>query len=186
MGSEMCIRDSMEARLEAVQEQFKASTQRAKEQATADPVIAELEKAVAVREKLVDILRKQYESGLTQQTDVSKAEGDLVDARVQLLDRRGAASSRGGDTLAPLTREMQSLAIDIRDRKARLAQVERRLKPLREVGQDFQQLEWQQEETAILRRAWEEAQIRLREAQRQSDAAPVDRVIVTGATDAPR
>jgi chromosome segregation ATPase len=175
----------MEARLEAVQDQWKSSAVKAKEAVAADPALAEMEKAVAAREKLVDLMRKRVESGTVATQELSKAEADLSDARVQLLDRRGNAAGRGGDALAPLTREMQNLAIDIRDRKARLAQVDKQRKPLVGVAQEFQALEWTQDEAAVLRRAWEEAQTRLRDAQRQADAAPVDRVIVTNASDLP-
>jgi chromosome segregation ATPase len=173
----------MEARLEAVQDQFKSSLVKAKDAAAADPALAEMEKAVAAREKLVDVLRKRVETGMAPSQDLSKAEAELSDARVLLLDRRGNAAARGGDSLAPLTREIQTLAIDIRDRKARLAQVDKQRKPLVSVAQDFQTLEWTRDEAAGLRRAWEEAQTRLRDAQRQADAAPVDRVIVTNASD---
>jgi hypothetical protein len=120
---------------------------------------------------------------MAPQQELAKAEADLSDAKIQLLDRKGASAARGGDALAPLTREMQNLAIDLRDRKARLAQVEKQRKPLVGAAQGFQSLEAQQEQAAMLRRAWEEAQTRLREAQRQADATPVDRVIVTNATE---
>jgi chromosome segregation ATPase len=173
----------MEARLEAVQEQLKETADRAQKLAAGDPVIPELEKAVAAREKRFDITRKLYESGQAPQADVSQAEADLVETRVKLLDRRGAASARGADALTPLTRETQSLAIDIRDRKARLAQVHSRLKPLRDVAQDFQELAWSVEEEAALRRSWEDANVRLRETQRQIDVTAVDRVIVTAWRD---
>jgi DNA repair exonuclease SbcCD ATPase subunit len=173
----------MEARLEAVQEQFKAATVKAKDEAAADPVIAEIEKAVVAREKLLDLVRKRVDTGMAPPQELARAEAELSDSRIQLLDRRSAAASRGGDALAPLTREMQNLAIDIRDRKARLAQVDKQRKPLVNVGQEFQALEALQDQTATLRRACEDAQTRLREAQRQADATPVDRVIVTNATE---
>jgi chromosome segregation ATPase len=175
----------MEARLEAVQEQFKSTMVKAKDELAADPVLAEMEKAVAARERLLDVVRKRVEQGMAPQQELAKAEAELSDAKIQLLDRKSASASRGGDALAPLTREMQNLAIDIRDRKARLAQVEKQRKPLVGAAQGFQSLEAQQEEVALLRRAWEEAQTRLREAQRQADATPVDRVIVTNATEVP-
>jgi len=175
----------MEARLDAVQEQFKATSVKAKDESAADPALAEMEKAVAAREKLVDLVRKRVEQGAAPTQELSKAEAELSDAKIQLLDRKGASAVRGGDALAPLTREMQNLAIDLRDRKARLGQVEKQRKPLIGAAQGFQSLEAQQEEVALLRRAWEEAQTRLRDAQRQADATPVDRVIVTNATEVP-
>jgi chromosome segregation ATPase len=147
----------MEARLEAVQEQFKSTMVKAKDELAADPVLAEMEKAVAARERLLDVVRKRVEQGMAPQQELAKAEAELSDAKIQLLDRKSASASRGGDALAPLTREMQNLAIDIRDRKARLAQVDRQRKPLSNVAQEFQALETLEDQTAMLRRAWEDA-----------------------------
>ena len=174
----------MEARLEAVQEQIKAAGDEAKKQAADDPVLGELEKAVAAREKLLEIARRQYEAGQAPATEAGKAEADLIDARIQLLDRKHAASSRGGESVALFTREMRNLGIDIRDRRARLVHVQHRLKPLREVSQGFQELEWMGEEMTTVRKLLEDAQGRLREARRRLDAVPVDRVIVTSDRDA--
>ena len=52
---------------------------------------------------------------------------------------------------------MQNLGIDIRDRKARLALVTKKLEPLRNAAEEFQSLEWMQDEVATLRRAMDEA-----------------------------
>lgn len=173
----------MQARLEAVQEQIAEATAAAKKQAAEDPVIAELEKAVAARQNLLELARKRFEAGLLQPHEMAAAEAELAEARVQLLDRRGLASARGGGDVAPLTRELQTLAIDIRDRKARLAHVAKRIEPLRGVADEFQELEWLQDEATQTRRAVEQAGRELREAQSALQAAPVDRVIVTVARD---
>ena len=146
-------------------------------------MIPELEKAVAAREQLVQLARKRFEAGILQPHEMSAAEAELAEARVQLLDRRGAASARGGDTLVPLTRELQNLGIDIRDRKARLAHVAKKLQPLRDVAQGFDDLEWMQEEARMLRRSTEAAQGRVLEAEHQLQSAPEDRVVVTTARD---
>lgn len=175
----------MEARLEAVQEQFKKASDDAARRAESDPVIPELEKAVAAREALAELTRKLFEAGNADGREVPKAEAELVEAKVQLLERKSAAGARGGDALAPLTREMQNLAIDIRDRRARLQQVEKRLKPLRDVVREFTDLQWMQEDLAAARRTWEDANARVREAARAVEAAPVDRVIVINARDVP-
>ena len=173
----------MEARHEAVQEQIQEVTKRARAEGADDPVLDELEKAVAARQKAVDLQRKLYESGQASAGNVSDAEALLIEARVQMLDRRGMASARGADLLAPLTREMQTLAIDIRDRKARLRHVEQRIKPLQAAAKELMELKWMEDEESMLRRRWEEASIRVRDALRVTDASPVDRVIVTSAID---
>jgi chromosome segregation ATPase len=175
----------MEARLEAVQEQFEKATVTAAKQADADPVIPELEKAVAARQKLADLTRKLADTGNADGREVPKAEAELVEAKVQLLDRKSAAASRGGDAVAPLTREMQNLAIDIRDRKARLAHVQKRLRPMRDAVRQFSELQWMEEELKAVQRMWEEANARHREAARAVESVPVDRVIVVNATEVP-
>src|SRR3954468_24835570 len=109
----------MEARLEAVQDQIEKATVSGQKEAAADPVIPELEKAVAARQKLVDLTRKRVDAGAATPQEFSAAEAELSEARVQLLDRKAAGSARGGEAIAPLTRELQNLGIDIRDRKAR-------------------------------------------------------------------
>src|SRR5688500_403121 len=53
----------MEARHEAVQEQIQEVTRRVKTEAADDPVLVELEKAVAARQQAVARVRKQSESG---------------------------------------------------------------------------------------------------------------------------
>ena len=173
----------MEARLAAVQEQIARASEEAKKQAADDPVLAELEKAVAARQKLMDVTRKLYESGQASFSDVTVAEAALIDARINGLDRRGTASAKGADALTPLTRDLQNVSIELRDRKARLQLVEQQLKPLRAVAREFLDLEGMQEEAAALRRSWEDANERLRHARREADAAPVDRVVVTHAPD---
>jgi chromosome segregation ATPase len=173
----------MEARLQAVQEEMEKASERAQKDAAADPVIAELERAEATRQKMLAITRKQFEAGQASQTAVSEAEAAMIDARVQLLDRRGAAAARGGDALAPLTRELQNLAIDIRDRQARLRHVRERLDRLGDLHQEYEELEWNRGEMEGLRRAGESGQIRLLEARRQLDTAPIDRVIMTYSRD---
>ena len=173
----------MEARLEAVQEQIDRATVLAAKAAETDPVIPELEKAVAAREKLAELTRRQAEAGNVDARELPKAEAELVEAKVQLLDRRSAAGARGGDALAPLTREMQNLAIDIRDRKARLAYAQKRLASVRDIALEFQELRAIEKELEGLDRSWEDANGRLREAQHKVEVARVDRVIVINSSD---
>ena len=174
----------MEARLEAVQDQIEKATVRGQKEAAADPVVPELENAVAARQKLVDLTRKRVDAGAATPQDLSAVEAELSEARVQLLDRRAAGSARGGEAVAPLTRELQNLGIDIRDRKARLAYVDKRLRPLRDVSPLLDELQGIQGRYQSATRAWEEAQTRLRDARSRAEMGAVDRVIVTDAGDA--
>lgn len=173
----------MQARMEAVEEELKKAMARADDKAQADPVLPELERSVALREEMLTRLRKLYESGSAPSTQVAAAEAALVDARVQLLERRSAGAAKGSEALSPLNRELQNLAIDVRDRQARLDYVKKRLDPLRKGAETIATLAQSIDRRDVLRSECREAQARVRQLQRQADEPPVDRVIVTSASD---
>jgi hypothetical protein len=176
----------MEARQRAVEEWIDRTSKQMQEQAKADPVIAELEKAVAAQEQVVVRSHKLYESGNISQAEVSNAEAKLSDVKVQLLERKrgpGGASAVA-DPLASLTRELQSLSIDTVDRKARLAFVEKRMVPLREAAESVSDFELLEAERSALRKELEQARQELRLAERAAQAsAGGDRVIVVKSQD---
>ena len=176
----------MEARQRAVEEWLDRTSKQMEEQAKADPVIAELEKAVAAQEQVVKMARRQSESGTVPQTEVAAAEAKLSDVKINLLDRkRGTGTAAGAqDPLANLTRELQSLSIDTVDRKARLAFVEKRIAPLREAAASVSDFELLEAERASLRTELEQARQELRQAERAAQAsAGGDRVVVVKSQD---
>lgn len=175
----------MEARMRAVEEQIERVTATSAKSANEDPVVGELKKAVDTRERLLAVTRQRFEAGQVASAEVSTAEVALVDAKVQLLDRQASAAARVGDAAAPLNRELQGLAIDVRDREARLQHVKKRLDPLRAGSERLVEMETLEAQSASARRALEQAMERLREAERQMDDAPIDRVIVVDSGDAP-
>jgi hypothetical protein len=179
----------MQARQKAVEEWIDKTSRQIEVQAKEDPVVAELEKAVAAQEQLVKMTRQRFESGVVPQTELAAAEAKLSDVKISLLDRRrgSAAASGSTDPLAALTRELQTLSIDTVDRKARLAFVEKRIAPLREAAAAVSDFELIEAERAALRKEVEEARQELRSAERMSQAAVGGtRVAVVKSQDTPR
>jgi hypothetical protein len=174
----------MQARQKAVEEWIDRTSRQMDERAKADPVVAELEKALAAHEQLVKIARRQFESGITPQAEVGAAEAKLMDVKIQLLDRQRGTGPGATDPLAALTRELQSLSIDTVDRKARLAFLEKRMVALGEAAASVSDFELIEAERAALRTELEQARQELRQAERAAQAASgSDRIIVLEAKD---
>ncbi len=178
----------MEARLDEVQRAHERVSKQVGQEAGDDPVLDELERALATREKLLQVVRKRFEAGAeASQKEVAEAEADYIDAKVQLLERRAnaAAARAGGASLAALTQQLQELAIDIRDRKARLKYVNERLTPLRDTPELIARYQHLESGRQSRLRLWEDAELRLRTARRQANGPPTDRVVVVDAQDMP-
>lgn len=176
----------MEARQKAVEEWIARTSKEMQEQAKTDPVVQELEKAVAAQQKVVDVSRRQFESGTLGIREVSDAESKLSDIKVQLLDRkRGGAGGNGTgtDPLAALNRELQSLSIDVIDRKARLAFVDKRVDALQKAARSASDYELLESERTSLRRELEQARQEFRAARRAAQLSPRDRVVVVRSND---
>jgi hypothetical protein len=179
----------MQARQKAVEEWIDKTSRQIEVQLKEDPVVAELEKAVAAQEQVVKMTRQRFESGVAPQTDLAAAEAKLSDVKITLLDRRRgpAAASGSTDPLAALTRELQTLSIDTVDRKARLTFVEKRIAPLREAAAAVSDFELIEAERAALRKEVEQARQELRSAERASQATlGGTRVVVIKSQDTPR
>ena len=168
----------LQARQKAVEEWIDRTSKQMQEQGKADPVIAELEKAVVAQEKLVSMARKQFESGTISQSDVGAFESKLSDVKIQLMERKRGPSG-GTDPLAALNRELQNLSIDLVDRKARFEFVDKRITKLRDaaaMASDYESLE---AALASLRREMEQARQELRATERSTQGPGArDRVVV--------
>jgi hypothetical protein len=177
----------IQARQKAVGDWIDRATKQLQEQAKSDPIVAELEKAVAAQEKFLDVIRKQVDAGVANPSAVADAESKLSDVRVQLLERKrggGTNSSGNGDPLAALNRELQNLSIDIVDRRARLEFVEKRLAGAQQAVQGASDYELLESERQSLRQELERARQELRSARRTAQAAQqFDRVIITRSVD---
>jgi hypothetical protein len=178
----------MTARLEEVQYQHERAERSVKARAQDDPIAGELETAVATRKNVLDLTRKRFEAGAdASQRDVADAEAAYIDAKVQLLERRAAAaaSSAGGSSLSALNDQLQALAIDTRDRQARLKYVNERLKPLRNAPDLITQYQNLESSRQRVLRQYDEAQSQLRAARRQTRGVARDRVVVTDSLNQP-
>ena len=92
------------------------------ERAGDDPVAAELEKVVAVRERAVEHARELQKAASISTQEVAEAEAVLAEARARLLERRDAvARANGGELLEALNRELATLSIDAAESQAKLA-----------------------------------------------------------------
>jgi hypothetical protein len=177
----------MEARLDEVQRSYDRAQALAANDAKADPVLPELEKAVAIQEKLSAVARQQFEAGRISQKELADAEARLIDVKVQLLERRTnlAAIRSGAGSLSGLNQQLQELSIDIRDRRARLDYVANRLKPLRNASELIARYQNLESSHQSLQRVWEETQTQLRAAKRQARGLARDRVVVVEAVNQP-
>jgi hypothetical protein len=179
----------IQARQQAVGDWIDRASKRMEEQAKSDPVVAELEKAVAAQERFVEVVRKQVDAGVSNTSVVAEAESKLSDVRVQLLDRKRGSAGSGGtnanaDALSALNRELQNLSIDIIDRKARLMFLEKRLATLQAAVQGATDYDLLESERQALRKDLENMRQQLRVVRRAAQASPqVDRVVVTRASD---
>ena len=174
----------MQARQKAVEEWIARTSNEMREAANTDPIIAELEKAQAAQERVVEVARRQFESGTISQSAVADAESKLSDVKIQLLERKRAGGATGGpggttDPLTALNRELQTISIDIVDRKARLAFIEKRTDRVRNAAAMAADYEILEAERATLRKELESARRELRMVQRTTQGPAVrDRVAV--------
>jgi hypothetical protein len=121
------------ARREALEEGIAEQSKRAQEKVTDDPIAAELEAGVKIREVQLDRLKKMFQSGTASNEEMQEAAAKLAEARAKVLVRkRDAAAEAGGESLAVLNRELMTLAIDLRELKVRLEFVQSHLPGLRD------------------------------------------------------
>jgi chromosome segregation ATPase len=124
-----------------------------------DPVVAEMEKIVEIRNEALKRKRQMAEQGMVSKEELADAEAQIAEARAQLLERRQEAAERAGaDVMHSWNRELLALSVDENELLARLEQVKQRLDKLRSLVDSVNQLE-------DLQQRIQHAQDRLREAQ---------------------
>jgi hypothetical protein len=120
------------ARERAIATQIASTAKAAEERAKNDPVAAELEKVVAVREQELGRVSKVYESGAASVGDSLRAIEGVALARAELVKARAAATqAAGGELLGKLNGELVHIAIDSAEAQARLGTIRGRLEELR-------------------------------------------------------
>lgn len=117
----------LQARREAIELRIDELRKVAEETAVSDPVITELQSAVAAREKILEYRKTMERNGRSGGTasDVGEAEAALADARIQLLRaQREAVDHAQGDALLQLNNELSMLIIQSAELEATLKATE--------------------------------------------------------------
>ncbi|HUB26742.1 MAG TPA: hypothetical protein VL992_15055 [Tepidisphaeraceae bacterium] len=108
---------SAKAERQALAHEISELAVQAKEKADDDPIAAQLEEIVKIKEKRAAIL-KQAATASTAETDA--AEADAAEARVQLLERREAvAQAASGDVLGDLRKQLVNVEVNLAQIQAR-------------------------------------------------------------------
>ena len=119
------------ARADALAKTIAEQTDRAKKMAQGDDAAAELMDVVQVREKQLARLQELYKAGAAPLAEVQQAEASLAEAKATLAERRRAiVTGPAGDGVAMWNHELLNLTIAQKERQARMAYIEERLKRL--------------------------------------------------------
>jgi hypothetical protein len=108
-----------QARQHALEEQSKRLAEKIAVSSKDDPMLAELEKVVKLREDELAATKGLAKAAVVSTAEVAACEVKVADARVELLKRKEAASATGRELLAKLRDEEVSLAMDIWELEAR-------------------------------------------------------------------
>jgi len=110
----------LKARSEALTEQIAKIAQQMHAAPGTDPVAAELEKVVAVRERELEYRRGQQAAEVVSEREVGQAIENLAMAKAQLAQHRQAiAKAAGGDLLAEFNRDLVKLSIETAEMEGR-------------------------------------------------------------------
>jgi hypothetical protein len=128
-------RISIAARREAIEQRIDYLRKLADESVDQDPVLAELQKIVDIREQQLAISKQLFESGAGQTSagDVRQADAAVAEARIELLKaKRAAARDANGTVLAALNDELSKLFVQDAELKARGSALEEMVDGLQE------------------------------------------------------
>jgi len=125
------------ARIEATREQIKQLTEAAKAGSANDEISQQLEEAVKLLEEQLQTLQKNLKAGTAQPPEINAARLRLLEAKVQLAQRREAvAETAGGKVLQTLQDENVHLAIDDHVQVVRIMALENQVKDLQNETQE--------------------------------------------------
>jgi hypothetical protein len=110
----------LDARKQAIEHQISETGKRAAAGVAEDPVVAELEKAVKIREQIVERMRKLFATAQVAEASLLTAESELAEHQAELAKaRREATLAAGGQRLAELRRRLDDTAIEIAEKTAK-------------------------------------------------------------------
>ena len=117
-----------QAQQDAISEQIAQIGKNVAAQASADPVLPELEKILALREQALEYAQARLEDGRISAQETIAAQEAVARARMELADRRRMAGEIvGGDLLRELNHKLLNLSIDTPELRVQLAFIQNRL-----------------------------------------------------------
>jgi hypothetical protein len=154
------------ARREAMEEQI-AQQSKAIEQKTAeDPIVAELGKVVAARERRLELVRQMVKNGHASTTEIDEQVAVIAESRAKLLQhKREAALEAGGDILQTFNRELLTLSVDLRELTVRRDAIKKRLAELGEALSRLEEAQAADREASDARDRLQAVENALREAE---------------------
>ncbi|MEO6437387.1 MAG: hypothetical protein ABIP55_16710 [Tepidisphaeraceae bacterium] len=173
------------ARREALEEEIARQSERAAKKVDDDPIAAELQKVVEVREKRVNRIEQKYgKDSPAADNELSEAIAQAAETRAKLLERRhDAITEAGGATLETFNRELLTLSVDLRELTAREKFVKRRLDALRQALDLLDPLNQAEADLTDARANTASAKYALRQVQKQIDASKPPVVEILSSTD---
>lgn len=161
------------ARLKALQERVSKLAETTAAKAENDPIAAELEQIVKMREKAAQRFVELQKQGAVNAPETGAAEAQLAEAKAKLLERReSAARSAGTELLADLNKELITLSITNVENEARLDYVGKRLHALARATDLVDDLEQLQATATRAAKQLEAAESERQQARRQATIAP--------------
>jgi hypothetical protein len=162
------------ARQRALEERVAKLSDVAAARADKDPIAAELEKIVKLREAEAASLLQLFKSGGVNESQVRSAEGQVNEARARLLERREAAAKAAGtELLGELNKELITLSITIVESEARLELVSKRLEGLGRAVDMVDELEQLQASAARAAQMLDWAEMEAQNASKQLATSPL-------------
>jgi hypothetical protein len=155
-----------------VAEQVKRLTVESAAKAKDDPLLAELEKVVKLREEELAATKGLAKANVVSAAEVNACEVKVADARVELLKRKEASSAAGRESLAKLRDEEVTLSLDIGELEARLNQLLEARSRVADLFRASIQYEQLLQEKEMAERDHEQARQQHHEALRQREKVP--------------
>lgn len=113
-----------EARKQMMERVVAEIVKRSKEEAKADPILAELEGIVGMRMRELELAQKMHQAATVSMSEVEAMRAKVAEAKIRLLERREqAAKGAGTDTVKGLNDSLLMMSIDIAEQQARLEAV---------------------------------------------------------------
>jgi hypothetical protein len=161
----------MQARRDALDKAVAEQSVRADKAAQSDPVAAELEKIVEIRQKQFEYGQEQARLRTISAAEASTFEAALAEAKARLAERKLAAAGQA-DVLSAWNRQLLDLTVDVRERQARLDAISKMLDEFSGAVEKARALEEASGIAMILRRELNKASDAAQQAQ--EDAANYD------------